>query len=51
MRAANLLQAAVDGLTEQAAVALQDVDLQASGRVLQQLLAAVLDGQVELARR
>ena len=48
---ADVLQAAVDGLTEQAAVAPQDVDLQASGRVLQQMLAAVLDGHVELTRR
>jgi len=48
---ADVLQAAVDGLTEQAAVAPNDVDLEASGRVLQQMLAAVLDGRVELTRR
>ena len=48
---ADVLQAAVDGLTEQASVAPQEVDLEASGRVLQQMLAAVLDGRVDLARR
>ena len=48
---ADLLQAAVDGLTEQASVAPNEVDLVVSGRMLQQMLAAVLDGRVELTRR
>jgi len=48
---ADVLQAAVDGLTEQASVAPGKVDLEASGRVLQQMLAAVFDGRVELSRR
>ena len=48
---ADLLQAAVDGLTEQASVAPNEVDLVVSGRMLQQMLAAILDGRVELTRR
>ena len=48
---ADVLQAAVDGLTAQASVAPDKVDLDASGRVLQQMLAAVLDARVELPRR
>lgn len=48
---ADVMQAAVDGLTEQAAVAPGSVDLDASKRVLQQMLTAVFDGVVGLARR
>jgi TetR/AcrR family transcriptional regulator, fatty acid metabolism regulator protein len=48
---ADVVQAAVDGLTEQAAVAPGSVDLEASKRVLQQMLVAVFDGKVGLARR
>jgi hypothetical protein len=48
---ADVLQAAVDGLTEQASVAPQEVDLEASKRVLQQILDAIFDGRVVLGRR
>ena len=48
---ADVLQAAVDGLTEQASVAPQEVDLESSKRVLQKILDAIFDGRVELGRR
>jgi AcrR family transcriptional regulator len=48
---ADVLQAAVDGLTQQASVAPQEVDLESSKRVLQQILDGVFDGRVPLARR
>lgn len=48
---ADVVQAAVDGLTEQSAVAPGSVDLEASKRVLQQMLVAVFDGKVGLTRR
>jgi TetR/AcrR family fatty acid metabolism transcriptional regulator len=48
---ADVVQGAVDGLTEQAAVAPGSVDLEASKRVLQQMLLAVFDGKVALPRR
>jgi AcrR family transcriptional regulator len=48
---ADVLQAAVDGLTEQASVAPQEVDLESSKRVLQKILEAIFDGRVELGRR
>jgi TetR/AcrR family fatty acid metabolism transcriptional regulator len=48
---ADVLQAAVDGLTEQASVAPQEVDLESSKRVLQKILEAIFDGRVDLGRR
>ena len=48
---ADVLQAAVDGLTQQASVAPKEVDLESSKRLLQKILAAVFDGRIELARR
>ena len=48
---ADVLQAAVDGLTEQASVAPQEVDLESSKRVLQKILDAIFDGRVDLGRR
>jgi TetR/AcrR family fatty acid metabolism transcriptional regulator len=48
---ADVLQAAVDGLTQQASVAPKEVDLESSKRLLQTILAAILDGRIELAKR
>jgi TetR/AcrR family fatty acid metabolism transcriptional regulator len=48
---ADVLQAAVDGLTQQASVAPTEVDLESSKRLLQKILAAIFDGRIELARR
>ena len=48
---ADVLQAAVDGLTEQSSVAPGSIDLEASKRVVQTILAAILDGHVSLGRR
>jgi TetR/AcrR family fatty acid metabolism transcriptional regulator len=48
---ADVLQAAVDGLTQQASVAPKEVDLESSKRLLQKILAAIFDGRIELARR
>jgi TetR/AcrR family fatty acid metabolism transcriptional regulator len=48
---ADVLQAAVDGLTQQASVAPKEVDLESSKRLLQKILAAIFDGHVELAKR
>lgn len=48
---ADVLQAAIDGLAEQAAVAPDMIDLEACKRTLQRIIAAVLDGDVSLSRR
>ena len=48
---ADVVQAAVDGLTEQASVAPHSIDLAASKRVLQQMLSAIFDGRIEMPRR
>ena len=48
---ADVMQAAVDGLTQQASVAPKEVDLESSKRLLQKILAAIFDGRIELARR
>ncbi len=48
---ADVLQAAVDGLTEQASVAPGEVDLDASKRVLQKILEAIFDGRIALGAR
>jgi TetR/AcrR family transcriptional regulator, fatty acid metabolism regulator protein len=47
---ADVIQAAVDGLTEQAAMAPDVVNLAASKQVLLQMLSAVFDGRVKLDR-
>jgi TetR/AcrR family fatty acid metabolism transcriptional regulator len=48
---ADVLQAAIDGLAEQAAVAPAAIDFEACKRTLQKMIAAVLDGDISLARR
>ncbi|HEX4242960.1 MAG TPA: TetR/AcrR family transcriptional regulator [Steroidobacteraceae bacterium] len=48
---ADVLQAAVDGLTEQASVAPGVVDLPASKKVLQRILEAIFDGRISVAGR
>lgn len=48
---ADILQAAIDGLTEQAAVAPREVDLEASKRTLQKIVAALVDGDIPLSRK
>lgn len=48
---ADVLQAAVDGLTEQAAMAPKAVDLESSKRVVQKILEAIFDGRIALTSR